>query len=104
MTPCMIEGCPAAATYAPKLCIPAMGHKIGSHQPIELMLGFKTCHAHFDSDAKKMLAENPNFEKMIRLMARDRATPDFDRAWIVAMPLDGDEFQEYQAMVDRSKQ
>lgn len=97
MTACSKTGCAAAATCAPKLCVPAQGVPIDIHQPMTMIIGLPVCAAHF-AELKTELFLTQITRRSFETMARagKRIAPDFARAFLERIPLNGSEYQTFQ--------
>jgi len=89
MTACARIGCKRDATHLPKVCVPATGHPIEGHQPLDCVITLPCCRAHAMQFDIKGFLDNPhpsnpnlNFRSMFQLLAAGRTPPDFDRAYI----------------------
>lgn len=94
MIVCSFVGCKCEATHIPKINVPAMGHAIGSHEPIGMCLNLKLCHDHalaFSSADQFSPAAPGAMRDIIKALAAGRAPPDFARAFTTAVPLDAEE-------------
>lgn len=98
---CRRAGCTAWATWVPKLNIPARGWAIDSHRPVTVIMNLEVCMAHFD--AERMLADllTPDLKALIREQLVGRVPPDFDRAWISKVPVDSDEYRQFEEVAHR---
>lgn len=90
---CMHVDCELDATCAPKLMVPATGYALEAHQPMGLSMGAVICDAHFATlDAHEMLEKNPRLVEIFEHLAKDKAPPDFKRAYLQRLAVDSEEF------------
>jgi hypothetical protein len=95
--PCQRQECLRPASMAITLNVPAKGFPISLHQPIRMVLGLRLCRHH----ARETTAEHlltPELKGAIEALARGKAPPDFDRAFVSPISLDSDEYQHFAAM------
>lgn len=109
MTMCQHSGCPQLATHMPCLMVPAKGWPIEAHQPIQFALGVKVCLHHAKgAGAAALLERNPKLVEVIKVAARAAnpggAKPDFERAWIDPLALDGARYAAMAAMMSKTSQ
>jgi len=73
-----------------------MDVSIDLHQPIEVITGLEVCGAHFgEIKLEDFLTEN--FRGIIiRLVGESKAPPDFARAFITRIRLDGKEYAAFE--------
>lgn len=94
---CQKTDCGRPATTAPTLNIPAKGFPISLHQPIRMVIGLRLCrHCARQATAPDFLTDK--IKAVVEAMARGKAPPDFDRAFVSPISLDGDEFQNFAAL------
>jgi hypothetical protein len=80
----------------PKMNVPATGWAIDQHRPISFVIGLSLCDAHF-AECKigdflhDGLRGGPSTKDIVRIMARGRCPPDFDRAFLSKCRIDSDE-------------
>jgi len=97
MAKCAREGCKRTAEVAPKLTIP---HAIGV-QPVQIMLGIKTCRRCCMSLDAAAEARLPNLAEFIRKVAHHQcdavqalhAEPLFDKATVKGVKLNSEEYR-----------
>lgn len=112
---CEREGCDRTATHAVKICVPATGWPKEEARALSMILGIKACRDHaaaFDP-ADVLLQPTPNdadttfADAVLPAMARmsgPSIPPDASRAWVVPIPLDGEEFQTFERIQARSRE
>jgi hypothetical protein len=80
---CSRAGCGRAATYAPRLKIPAMGMPIALHQPLAMFVSIELCREHAQTFAQDGLTfdDGSELREAIRrvVAGMGRAEPDFER-------------------------
>ncbi len=97
---CMRNNCADDATSALKICVPATGYPIESHQPISIFLGVKICLKHAaEVTAQEWLKDN-RMRQMLTMAAAGRAAPDFDRAWLKVLALNDPELLAYEVLTN----
>lgn len=102
MKNCEKNGCPRAATHAPRLSIPAKGWAIELHQPLQMFCGVELCRDHagefFAGDAPRFWQENPKLRQAVEIMAAGKAPPDFDRTFADVVRIDSSVYRKFQDM------
>lgn len=94
MVKCCSMECGDDATCAVRLRIPAVGHAIDSHDPLKVIFGMPLCDAHYGSlDPRAFVG--PELEKVVEIMCRGKAAPDFDRVYKEKVLLDSEEYNIY---------
>lgn len=98
---CTRKGCDRPAAFVPKICVPAMGRAIGAHRPLEVGLTLPTCAECMagltrDNFISPDHPAGAHLRHVIGLAAGGRVLPDFDRAWVEGVALDGVEFAEIE--------
>lgn len=98
---CQKVGCTRSATKALSINVPAKGWPISLHQPARVVIGLRLCRqCAAEAKAEDFLTFDtvikPTLEGMCR--ASMKAEPDFDRAFISPISLDGDEYQRFAAL------
>lgn len=98
---CTRTGCGRPAAFAPKICVPAMGRAIGKHKPIEVAFTGGICGECMAglTAADFLSPDDPagaHLRQLVAIGAGGHVLPDFGRAWVEALPLDGAEFAEVQ--------
>jgi len=90
---CSWSDCQAVATHLPKICVPALGHALESHQPLGAILNLPACREHAKAFDIEELLNLPvtKFRIVFELLARGKCPPDFDRAYVQPVPLDSEE-------------
>ena len=98
---CMRIGCSAAAAFGLKLGIPAAGVPMHRARPLEVVVGVLLCPAHAEEATPADYLTAPLRKACTTMSVRaGSGLPDFDRALIRALPLDGVEW----AMFERRQQ
>jgi len=101
--------CLAAAPFVPVLCIPATGHAIDTHRPLEFTLSIHVCEAHkrevkpehFLSPEIEAKTGKPGLRRFAEIMVRGRAAPDFGRAFVTFVT---DDHPSVRFLLDRKTQ
>lgn len=97
---CMRKDCNEEATSALKICVPATGHSIDSHQPISIFLGVEICSKHAAEETVEEWLKDNRMRQMLTMAAAGRAAPDFDRAWLKVLALDDPDLLAYEARIN----
>jgi hypothetical protein len=103
---CQREGCPCAATVAPKLCVPPQGHPATANNSVAVFVGLELCPRHAAELKPEQwlgpeLSRQPrNARQVIRTLTRGRAPPDFERARFELVRLDSTEWQAAKRALD----
>lgn len=100
MTLGMVKGCANPATVGLAMNVPAKGVALAEHDPIRILLGIMVC----DGCTRKIAAKeflgdsSSSLGTLLRVMCRKGgwAEPDFDRAFIAPVPLDGEEWKAFR--------
>jgi hypothetical protein len=96
---CSWSDCQAVATHLPKICVPALGHALESHQPLGAILNLPACLEHAKAfDVQEFLnlpapKGGSTNRILFEILARGKCPPDFDRAYVQPVPLDSEEAQ-----------
>lgn len=100
---CSVADCQNPAHIAPCINVPATGWSVEMHTPIKSLMDLPICKDHKDTvKIEDFLQEN--LKEVIRILARGKCPPDFDRAWISFVKTDSKEFQDIrQAKADAKK-
>lgn len=96
MDKCEWHGCEREATHAPKICVPAMGWALETHQPLSVIMGLKFCVEHaqrFDVRGTLAIDEPKSMRRVFEILAGDRCRPDYDRAWVDPIPIESEAFR-----------
>lgn len=93
---CDRNECRNTATTAARLCVPASGVPLESHEPLKAVVGLAVCDKCFkELDPADFLSAS--LEKGLRgifeILAAGKAAPDFDRAWFEKLSLDSPEYK-----------
>lgn len=102
---CCKVGCSNRASVAPKVCVPATGWPIGSHKPLEALLGLPLCKDHFEEINSQELVQDEKMRQVFRSAARMNGSPlapDFKRTFVVPVRLDSDEYVKFTEMKKRT--
>lgn len=105
--PCSWHGCPCAAQFAPKLLVPGEGYPQEESRSAGMICGLELCREHAENfDVQDFLEQdNGAIKQTVTMMVKAMGSsvrPDFKRAWVRALPLDGSEYAIFERM--RSKQ
>lgn len=98
---CEHDGCERAAQFAPKICVPAMGWPLDEKRALQATLGVRLCREHCEEfpAADQFKADAPGaLREVFKVMARAAGSfipPDFKRAWVKPVPLDGEEWATF---------
>lgn len=105
MIPCARTGCPAAATVAFKVLVPAKGFHEDNHTPLTTIMGIKVCQLHFDEDEANLVERNDAMREAIEAGCRmmGRVMPDWSRAWVEPIGILTPEYKQFEAMAGRGK-
>lgn len=104
MTPCNSTGCTAAATAAPRICIPALGFPEESHKPATIVVSLPLCPEHLAEFKKEDILQDALKESFrTRFKEIGKAPPDFDRAYVIGCPLDHKDYLTLMARSDARK-
>lgn len=100
MTRCSWDSCEKDATIVPEVNVPAQGYPRDSHQPLSMILGLPVCEEHFKNiNLEELLYKggpfNEGLEPVFKAGAAGRQPPDFKRAWLSKIPLDGDKYKNF---------
>jgi len=94
---CAHEGCQKEASCAPKICVPAVNGPLEESKTIGLILSLKICQLHFDElKIKDFLSPTSDLRRMVEIVARGKAEPDFERAWFKRVLLISNEFGMFE--------
>lgn len=108
---CDRDGCSEPASHAPKLCVPATGRPIDTHQPLAIIFGLQCCRKHVDEMKAETFLSEPQVKMMFEMAARascaqsgvDYIAPDFDRAFIEKIRIDSMEFLNFMRIRQEAK-
>lgn len=98
---CQKNGCTWPASKALTLNVPAKGWPIALHQPVRMVIGLQLCRqCAAAAKPAEFLAGDITIKATIESVCRTakKAEPDFDRAFISPISLDGDEYRRFAAL------
>lgn len=94
---CQKNECPNVAEVALCIKIPAMNVSIDEHEPISVAINLKLCRSCLaKEDVHVWLSHNNNYLKLMvarQVQALGKQPPDFNRAWLEGIALDGPELK-----------
>lgn len=94
---CCHVDCQLEAKWAPKLCVPATGVPIDTHNPLKIIMSIPVCDDHIgEMRAPDFLSHDPRLKGIFEMMARGRAAPDFERAFIQRVSLNSSEYKIFR--------
>lgn len=104
MTKCATKECKHGAKFIPRICVPAKGWPIDSHEPLSCMMGIEVCESCF-KDMKPEMFFGPaldkipnNMRKIFEIGADGKCPPDFDRAYIERVSISSKEYAKYKEL------
>lgn len=96
---CQKTGCTRPASKALTINVPAKGWPVSLHQPIRMVLGLRLCRqCAAEATPAEFLTDDMRRATEITCRASKKAEPDFDRAFISPISLDGHEYQNFVAL------
>lgn len=98
---CQRNDCPAPATAAVVVNIPAVDHVVSEHDPIKMITGTRLCQEHaLKFDVAEFIRMNPNLTDIAQRLckANQKAEPDMARAFVTALAFDTDEWRAFCGM------
>lgn len=98
---CQKTGCTRPASKALTINVPAKGWPISLHQPVRMVIGVHLCRQCAATvKAAEFLTADTKIKTVIEDMCRTakQAEPDFARAFVTPISLDGDEYQNFAAL------
>ena len=108
MNECSEKGCRRRATHAPVILIPATGWPREEHRALRIICGLEFCQGHAVKFDPFTVLDQPapndpsvTFAEIVppalARMAGSNLPPDCDRAWVVVIRLDGEEYRNFLA-------
>lgn len=108
---CASQGCRDFGTHFPKVCVPATGHDIATHEPVSCIISLPLCREHAAVFAVNEWLETPTpqagktMRDVFALAVAGRVPPDFDRAFCKPVQIKSKEAQRFRnSLVVASKQ
>jgi hypothetical protein len=108
---CNRQGCTKHAKWAPKLNVPATGWPLHAHKPMAVLGTLMLCDEHMAeiTPADMLGGECEGKEGMVGLKqmfiaaTAGKVPPDFARAFMTRVDIEGDEFKQFIAQVEKIK-
>lgn len=107
---CSRDGCRGFATHFPKVCVPATGCDIATHEPLSCIISLALCKKDAtEFDVKHWLElPTPMGGKTMRdaftMLAAGRKEPDFDRAFAKAVSMKSKEAGRFKVSLAMAAQ
>lgn len=93
---CSRQNCAAEATHTPKICVPGMGGPAKEENCITGIMGLPVCESHFIAMKAADFLQTEKQRAVYRILAGERAQPDFKRAFLVKLLLTSGEYLTFQ--------
>lgn len=112
MLRCERDGCEQAAQFAVEICVPAKTMQAKEREWPSVIIGLKLCLTHAKEFDAKQQFNDPRtadtwktiFKVAYGVGKYKELGPDFDRAFVNPIPLDGEKFLTYERMTAKGKQ
>lgn len=96
---CQKTGCTRPASKVLTVNVPAKGWPVSLHQPVRLVIDLRLCR-HCAAEAKIVEFLSDDLKQAIEITCRasKKADPDFARAFLSPISIDGEEYQQFVAL------
>lgn len=106
MKKCATKDCSHGAKYIPKICVPAKGWAIDTHEPLSCLMGIEVCESCFKDMTPDMFfgpevsKEPNNMRRVFEIGAAGKCPPDFERAFIERVLISSKEYEKYKRLTE----